>query len=132
MLPISVCMALSVYLLNKLFYYELEMGTDGLALATLIVIFSANMFKLYFVKKKFSMTPFTQKTFIMIMIITLLYLLFNFWDFSIENMYVLNFPIHPIINIFLKSLCTIIVYLFLIFRFNISSEFSTLFKRYYK
>ena len=132
MLPISVCMALSVYLLNKLFYYELEMGTDGLALATLIVIFSANMFKLYFVKKKFSMTPFTQKTFIMIMIISLLYLLFNFWDFSIENMYVLNFPIHPIINIFLKSLCTIIVYLFLIFRFNISSEFSTLFKRYYK
>ena len=132
MLPISVCMALSVYLLNKLFYYELEMGTDGLALATLIVIFSANMFKLYFVKKKFSMTPFTKKTFIMIMIITLLYLLFNFWDFSIENMYVLNFPIHPIINIFLKSLCTVIVYIFLIFRFNISSEFSSLLKRYYK
>ena len=132
MLPISICMALSVYLLNKLFYYELEMGTDGLALATLIVIVSANIFKLYFVKKKFFMTPFTKKTFIMIMIITVLYLLFNFWDFSVENVYVLNLPIHPIINIFLKSLCTVIVYLFLIFRLNISSEFSTLFKRYYK
>ena len=132
MLPISICMALSVYLLNKLFYYELEMGTDGLALATLIVIFSANTFKLYFVKRKFSMTPFTKKTFIMILIITLLYLLFNFWDFYVKDIYILNFPVHPIINIFLKSLCTVIVYLFLIFRLNISSEFSSIFKRYYK
>ena len=52
------------------------------------------------------MTPFTKKTFIMILIIALLYLLFNFWDFSIERYYILNFPVHPIINIFLKSLCT--------------------------
>ena len=42
-LPISISMALSVYLLNKLFYYELDMGTDGLALATLIVIFLATL-----------------------------------------------------------------------------------------
>jgi len=131
-LPISVCMALSVYFLNKLFYYELEMGTDGLALATLIVVFSANTFKLYFVKRKFSMTPFTKKTVTMILIITLLYLLFNFWDFSIENIYISRFPIHPIINIFLKSILIIVLYFFLIFRLNISSEFSNLLKRFYK
>ena len=128
-LPISVCMALSVYFLNKLFYYQLEMGTDGLALATLIVIFSANTFKLYFVKRKLSMTPFTKKTVAMILIITLLYLLFNFWDFPIENIYILKFPIHPIINIFLKSILIIVLYFFLIFRLNISSEFSSLLKK---
>ena len=61
-LPISLTMAFSVYFLNKLFYYELDLGTDGLALATLIVIFFANTFKLYFVKKKFLITPFTNKT----------------------------------------------------------------------
>ena len=33
-LPFSLIMAFSVYFLNKLFYYELDMGTDGLALAT--------------------------------------------------------------------------------------------------
>jgi hypothetical protein len=131
MLPISVCMALSVYFLNKLFYYELEMGTDGLALATLMVIFSANSFKLYFVKRKFSMIPYTKKTLMMIFIIASLYLLFNFWDFSIEEIYISKFPVHPIVNMFLKSTCITIVYLFLIFRLNISSEFSNLIKRYF-
>jgi O-antigen/teichoic acid export membrane protein len=131
-LPISISMALSVYFLNKLFYYELEMGTDGLALATLIVIFLANSFKLFFVKTKFSITPYTNKTFKMILIIAILYLFFNFWDFPIENIYLLKFPIHPLINIFLKSILIVVIYLFLIFKFNISFELSNLFKKYFK
>ena len=131
-LPISISMALSVYFLNKLFYYELEMGTDGLALATLIVIFLANSFKLFFVKTKFSITPYTNKTFKMILIIAILYLFFNFWDFPIENIYLFKFPIHPLINIFLKSILIVVIYLFLIFKFNISFELSNLFKKYFK
>ena len=83
-LPISLIMAFSVYFLNKLFYYQLDFGTNGLALATLIVIFSANTFKLFFVKKKFSIVPFTDKTLKMIAIISILYLSFAFWDFSIS------------------------------------------------
>ena len=131
-LPISVTMAVSVYLLNKLFYYELNMGTDGLALATLIVIFCANTFKLFFVKSKFKMTPFTNKSLIMIFIIAVLYMAFNFWDFPIDNVYVWKFPVHPIINIVLKSILFIAVYIFLIFKFNISPELDKLLKRYYK
>jgi O-antigen/teichoic acid export membrane protein len=131
-LPISISMAVSVYFLNKLFYYELDMGTDGLALATLLVIFSANTFKLLFVKRKFSMTPFTDKSLIMILIIVSLYLGFNFWDFPISDIYIWKFPIHPIINIALKSILILVVYIFLVLKLNVSNEFDNLLKKYYK
>ena len=131
-LPISILMAGAVYFLNKLFYYELGMGTNGLALSTLIVIVCANTFKLYFVQRKFLISPFTNKTFKMILIILVLYLAFSFWDFQIDDIYVFQFPIHPIINIILKSILIIVLYLFLIFKLNISSELDTLLKKYYK
>lgn len=131
-LPIGIMMAVSVYLLNKLFYYQFEMGTDGLALSTLIVIFCANTFKLYFVKKKFSITPFTDKTVKMIAIIGVLYLAFNFWDFPINNVYILDLPIHPILNIILKSILIAVVYILLILKLNISTELDNLLKKYYK
>jgi O-antigen/teichoic acid export membrane protein len=131
-LPYSLIMAISVYFLNKLFYYELDMGTDGLALATLIVIFTANTGKIFFVKRKFSMTPFTDKSFTMMFVIAVLYLLFNFWDFTIRNVYVFELPIHPIINIILKSILITPIYLFLVLKLNISTEITTIFKRFYK
>jgi O-antigen/teichoic acid export membrane protein len=131
-LPISISMALSVYFLNKLFYYRLDMGTDGLALATLLVIFSANTFKLLFVKRKFSMTPFTDKSLMMILIIVSLYLGFNFWDFPINDIYIWKFPIHPIINIALKSILILVIYIFLVMKLNVSNEFDNLLKKYYK
>ncbi|MFC4269834.1 lipopolysaccharide biosynthesis protein [Polaribacter marinivivus] len=131
-LPISLTMAFSVYFLNKLFYYELDLGTDGLALATLIVIFFANTFKLYFVKKKFLITPFTDKTLKMFLIIMGLYLGFNFWDFPITDVYFFKIPIHPAINIALKSLLIIPIYLFLVIKLNISPEIKNLTQRFYK
>jgi len=131
-LPISLTMAFSVYFLNKLFYYELDLGTDGLALATLIVIFFANTFKLYFVKKKFLIAPFTDKTLKMFLIIMGLYLGFNFWDFPITDVYFFKLPIHPAINIVLKSLLIIPIYLFLVIKLNISPEIKNLTQRFYK
>ncbi|WP_397447223.1 lipopolysaccharide biosynthesis protein [Polaribacter sp. R77954] len=131
-LPLSLAMAFSVYFLNKLFYYTLDMGTDGLALATLIVIFAANTFKLIFVKSKFSITPFTNKTFVMFMVIASLYLLFSFWDFPIKDIYLYKFPIHPIINIILKSIIIVPIYLFIIIKLHISKDINILFKKLYK
>ncbi|KOY50525.1 lipopolysaccharide biosynthesis protein [Polaribacter dokdonensis] len=131
-LPFSVGMALSVYFLNRLFYYDLEMGTDGLALATLIVIFTANTGKILFVKSKFSMTPFTNKSFIMILIIALMYLGFNFWDFNVPEVYLFKFPIHPIINIALKSIIITLLYFYIIIKFNISNDITRLYNRFTK
>jgi O-antigen/teichoic acid export membrane protein len=129
-LPYSLIMAFSVYFLNKLFYYQLDMGTDGLALASLIVIFCANTGKIFFVKRKFSMTPFTAKSLTMILVIAVLYLLFNFWDFPISNVYLFEIPMHPIINIILKSILITVVYSFLIIKLNISTEITKLFNRF--
>lgn len=131
-LPFSLIMAFSVYFLNILFYHKLDMGTDGLALATLIVIFFANTGKIFFVKRKFSMTPFTNKSFLMIFIIAVLYVVFNFWDFPIENIYLFKFPIHPIINIILKSILIAVIYIFLVIKLNISTEITNIVKRFYK
>jgi O-antigen/teichoic acid export membrane protein len=131
-LPLSLSMAFSVYFLNKLFYYELDLGTNGLALATLIVILTANTFKLFFVKSKFSITPFTDKSFIMIVIVTVMYLSFNFWDFPIHDMYMFKFPIHPVINIMLKSIIITFIYLFLVIKLNISTEITHLYKIFTK
>jgi O-antigen/teichoic acid export membrane protein len=131
-LPLSILMALSVYYLNKLFYYDLELGTDGLAMATLIVIFIANSFKILFVKRKFSMTPFTDKSFKMILIIVVLFLAFNFWDFPVNNIYIFKIPAHPIINIILKSILVTAAYLFLVIKMNISTELNGLLKKYLK
>lgn len=131
-LPLSILMALSVYFLNKLFYYDLELGTDGLAMATLIVIFIANSFKILFVKRKFSMTPFTDKSFKMILIIVVLFLAFNFWDFPVNNIYIFKIPAHPIINIILKSILVTAAYLFLVIKMNISTELNGLLKKYLK
>lgn len=131
-LPISLTMAFSVYFLNKLFYYELDMGTNGLALATLIVIFSANTFKLIFVKSKLAITPFTNKTSSLLVIIAIFYFLFNFWEFNLSNIYIWDMPVHTFLNIILKSVLIVVSYLFLIFKLNISPEFKNLFKKYYK
>ena len=131
-LPFSLAMAFSVYFLNTLFYYHLEMGTDGLALATLIVIFTANTGKIFFVKSKFSMTPFTSKTLTMFFVIGSMYLCFSFWDFHIGEIYFLDFPVHPIVGILLKSILITIVYLFLIIKLSISDDVSRILKKLQK
>jgi O-antigen/teichoic acid export membrane protein len=131
-LPYSLMMAISVYALNLLFYYKLNMGTDGLALATLIVMFFANTGKILFVKRKFSMTPFTDKSWVLIGMIALLYVVFNFWDFPLDNLYVWKIPIHQMLNILLKSILITIIYLYLVIKLEISVEFSKIFKRFYK
>jgi len=131
-LPIAIGMSVGVYFLNDLFYFNLSFGTDGLALSTLIIIVVFNTFKLWFVHRKFSITPFTPKSLKMFMIIIVMLGVFNFWDFPIDDIYVWRFPVHPIINIVLKSILITVVYLFLIFKLNISTELDNLLKKYYK
>lgn len=131
-LPLAVGSSILVYLLNKMFYYDLELGTDGLALATLCTFFLFNSIKLWFVYYKFSITPFTSKSLKLLLIIFFVFLLFYFWDFSTPELKIANYSISPILNILLKSVLITIVYIFLIFKFNISKEFDKLLQRFYK
>ena len=131
-LPLAIFMALSVYFLNTLFYYKLEFGTDGLAFATLITLLVANTFKIWFVKYKFSITPFTNKSFLLIFIIAILFFSFYFWNFSITSVSVFGIEIAPLLNIIAKSILIVIVYIFIIMKFSISEQINALVKKYIK
>lgn len=131
-LPLAIGSSIIVYLLNKMFYYDLEFGTDGLALATLCTFFLFNSIKLWFVYYKFSITPFTSKSFKLFLIIFLVFFVFYFWDFSLPEVKIANYSISPVLNILLKSILITIVYVFLIFKFNISKEFDKLLQKFYK
>ncbi len=131
-LPIGVGMALTVYFLNKLFYFQLDFGTNGLAMATLITILVFNSVKLFFVKSKFSITPFTDKSWKMFFIILVLLLLFYFWNFSLPSIEFYNSDISPIFNIAIKSILITFLYLFIVIKLSISEQINGLVKRYIK
>lgn len=111
-LPFAVGAGLSVYFLNKYFYFDLDLGTDGLAFATLITLFVFNSAKLWFVYYKLKMSPFTNRTFLMLFIIAAFFGVFYYWNFSF----------HPIVNIILKSALIGGLYILLILRLKISND----------
>ena len=131
-LPVGVGMALSVYFLNKLFYFELDFGTDGLAMATLITILFFNTVKLFFVKSKFSITPFTNNSWKMFLIIIILFASFYFWNFSLPVVEVFNRDISPVFNLILKSILIAAVYLFVVIKLSISDQINALVNRFVK
>lgn len=128
-LPMGLGMALSVYYLNNYFYYTLGLGTDGLALSTLLVTLLVGMFRLWFVHHKMSMNPFTNKTALIIIQILVFYLVFNAWDFNVPSFYLGDYAIHPLVNIILKSIIIVPVYLFLGYKLNISNQINNLINR---
>ncbi len=121
-LPIGLGTAILVYILNVLFYHKINMNTNGLALATLVTIIVFNSFKLWFVKRKFSLSPFSHKTWQMLLIISVLFGCFYFWNFNVGELMLFNFPIHPIINIVLKSILIVSIYMTLIISLKISPQ----------
>ena len=131
-MPIGVGMAFMVYYLNIFFYNDTGMGTEGLALATLLTVLTFNAFKLWFVNNKLKMFPYTIKTLQMVFIIFGLFLVFYFWNFSIPEFSIMAFRIDPIVNIILKSILIIPVYLFVVVKFSISDQINNLVKRYIK
>lgn len=128
-LPIGVGSALLVYFLNKLFYFKLDFGTEGLALATLITAFLFNLFRLWFVKSKFNMTPFTNKTITLFLLILVFFAVFYFWNFNLPSVEVFNLDISPIFNIILKSTLITITYLIIVVKLNISDQINSFVSR---
>lgn len=124
--PLGVGAAVTVYFLNVLFYKKINMSTDGLALATLITIFIFNTIKLLFVYYKFKMNPITKQTGVALGVITLMFFGFYFWNFSIPEFKVFNFPVDPFINIGLKSIIIIAIYVLLMLKFKVSKQINGL------
>ncbi|CAL2077027.1 lipopolysaccharide biosynthesis protein [Tenacibaculum sp. 190524A02b] len=117
-------MALLVWLLNTYFYYDLNYGTEGLALSTMLSVMFFGFFKLWYVNYRLKMHPFTKQTIIIIGTISIAYLSFQFWNFNSGEVKLFNFSISPIINIILKSILIIPIYVTIVYQLKISKQFN--------
>ena len=120
LLPLAIGMALSVILLND-WLIDLY-STNGAAISTLVVILFFNTIKLWYVKRKFFITPYSKKTGQLIVLILLVFVSFYFW----------NFQFHPIVNIALKTLLITGIYLFVAIKLKISLDINKLLSRFIK
>lgn len=87
-------------------------GLNGAAFATFMAIFIYNSIKMFYVRSKFDILPFTLETFKVFSLLLLMGSLFYF----------LQFPFHPILNIALKSVIIIAMYVGVLYRFRISED----------
>ncbi len=120
LLPYAVVMAISVSFLNNWFINLY--GMNGAALSTLVVVLIFNSLKIWYVKKKFDMMPFSKKTPLLVFIILLVFASFYFWNFSF----------HPIVNISLKSIFITLAYVYIIKKTQISDEINAVLSKYLK
>ncbi len=95
-------------------------GINGSAFATFLAISVYNTIKIYFVKLKFDMMPFDKNTGLVLLVIVGCVLLFYFWEF----------PLHPIINIALKTLLVTALYVLAILKLEISEDISGMLRKY--
>ncbi len=116
-LLLGLLLALTTILLNL--WLIPILGIEGAALATCIAIFLFNIIKMVFVKLKFGFLPFGKGTFKIFA--TLVVLGFLFWP--------LSFPFHPVFNITLKSVMLFLMYVGILYRFDISEDVSGLISR---
>ncbi len=113
-LLLGMLLALTTILLN--IWLIPLLGIEGAALASFIAIFLFNCIKMVVVKVKFGLLPFAKGTFKILA--TLVLMGFLFWQ--------LRFPFHPIFNIVLKSSIMVLMYLGILYRFDISEDVSGL------
>ncbi|WP_298902029.1 polysaccharide biosynthesis C-terminal domain-containing protein [uncultured Psychroserpens sp.] len=97
-------------------------GINGSALATFLAIVIYNTIKVYFVKQKFGMLPFTNGTLKITLLLLLIVAVFYFWDF----------PFNPFINITLKSLAIGVVYGFTIYKLRISEDINDQVRQFFR
>lgn len=97
-----------------------KFGINGSALATFMAIAIYNTIKLIFVKKKFKMQPFSRNTLKVALLIVIVFIGFYFWEFKFS----------PVINIVLKSVLIIIVYIVLVLKLNLSEDIEIIKNKY--
>jgi O-antigen/teichoic acid export membrane protein len=87
-------------------------GLNGAAIASFSAFLIYNTLKLGYVKSKFKITPFTHETWKVFALLVFIGVLFSAYSFAF----------HPILNIALKSILIIAMYLGVLYRFKISED----------
>lgn len=119
-LVVGVILAVMAYIFNILLIPSY--GILGAALATFLAFFIYNTSKIYIVINKFHMHPFTLTTLYILLFTAVLTAGFYYWEF----------PFHPIISIFLKSLLVLIIYMGVAVKFEFSKDVNELLFKYLK
>ncbi|WP_296383119.1 polysaccharide biosynthesis C-terminal domain-containing protein [Winogradskyella sp.] len=114
----GVLLAIMAIVLNIIFIPVY--GIEGSALATFLAVFVYNTIKVYFVKRKFNIQPFTMASLKIVLTLMVLSLVFYFWEF----------PFHPIVNIIFKSVLIGLLYFSVIYKMNVSEDISSQIKKY--
>ncbi len=87
-------------------------GIIGSAFATLLSITIYSLAKLLFVVKRLHLYPFTKQTITSLVVTFILFIAFYFWEF----------PFSPIISIGFKSILVTLLYVYINYKFVISTE----------
>ena len=111
-LLLGVGLVLLAVLLNM--YFIPRYGIQGAAIATFIASLSYSLLKIAMVRWKFGILPFSRGTWYMLIITVVFFVGFYFWDFDF----------HPLINILLKSGIIGILFVLVVYGFNVSSDIS--------
>ena len=117
-LGIGILIVISAFLLNVLFIPLY--GIEGAAIASFIAFFAYNSSKIYLVFRKFRIHPISGKSLMVVGLILIFTIVF----------YLVEFPFHAIIQIGLKSIITIIAYVFIVYKLNISEELTAMANRF--
>jgi O-antigen/teichoic acid export membrane protein len=115
----SIAMAFSVVILNK--YLIDLLGIEGAALATLVVVIIFGLIKVIYVRSKLHIHPYSNNTKIVLIIIAILFLVFYFWEFSIN----------PFLSIILKSTIVSLLFSVLVIKFQLSEDINNLVRKYF-
>ena len=97
-----------------------KFGLQGAAIASFSAFFIYNSLKLYYVKSKFGIQPFTLDTLKVFLLILVLALVFSAVPFSF----------HPVVNIGVKSILITAVYFMVLYRFRISEDIHAVLQKY--
>ena len=116
---LSLAMAITVVVLNN--WLIQLIGIKGAALSSLIVVVLYTIIKIGYINLKFNIKPFSLQTVKLLCLISCIFILFYFWNFSF----------HPLLNIFLKVILITILYVFLVKKINVSEDINMLFKTYF-
>lgn len=95
-------------------------GINGSAFATFIAVAVYNTIKIYFVKRKFNMIPFTLDTGKVSLLMIAMVGIFYFWEF----------PFYPLVNIALKSILITLIYVAFIYKMKVSEDISAMIRKY--
>jgi len=115
----SIGMALSVIILNKVLITYF--GIHGAAIATLFVVVLFSAIKVYYVRNKLKMHPYSENTKKILFIIGVLFMMFYF----------VQLPINPLFSILIKSFLLVSIFVFLTIKLKLSEDINKLYHKYF-